>query len=156
MQRSSRNNARARFALNLGPSPLWSPALIAVIAGVTLPLVLIPVIHATGFSEVVEEVSKGIAVWTLAFQTKDRRTLLWFALAFGALFGCSESMLYANQIAQLGLWSVLGLRLALTIPLHAFTAWCIAYGVGRWRMRGLVFGVCAGIVVHLLFNAQGF
>ncbi len=156
MRRSSQNNSRARFALNFGPSPLWLPALAAIVVGAILPVLLIPVIRVTGFSEGVEEVAKGIVVWILALYSVRTCDRLGFALAFGTMFGLSESMLYANQIAQLGDWSVLWLRISLTIPLHALTALCVAWGIGRGRMWGALLGVGVAIVLHLAFNAQGF
>lgn len=136
-----------------GPSPVVFSVIAIVVAGAVLPLVLIPIVRLVGVSEVVEECAKAAVIYFAAVRAPIVRGRLWLGAVLGLLFGISESMLYLNQIVQLGAMSVFFERLMTAVPMHGITAWITAFGGVRFGAKGLAAGTVIAIGVHMAFNA---
>lgn len=117
-----------------------------------LPILLLPVVAATGFSEVVEETAKALCILFLILKIPGRARQLVVGGAFGFLFGISENVLYLNQLFQAGTLATFWERLFWTVPMHVVTAVLIA-AAGSWGKKFLPLGWAAAVGVHLLFNA---
>jgi len=116
-----------------------------------LPLLLIPIISVIGWSEVIEEIAKFIVIVLLILKLPDRRTQLWAGVAFGAIFGISETCLYFNQIFQFGDFNVFWWRLFLTVPMHILTVLVVIISSFPGK-RFTIAGLAVAIALHLLFN----
>jgi len=124
----------------------------AVVIGLVLPLVLIPIIRYTGYSEVVEEVAKALVVVFLILRLPTHWGQLTAGVLFGFLFGASENLLYLNQIFQSGDIAVFWERFLWTAPMHAITVLIMVFSglVHRWWV---VAGLIGAVIVHALFNS---
>jgi len=133
----------------------FSPAIIygilVVVAGLVLPIILIPLVSLLGYSEIVEEIAKTAIVLFLIFKLPTRKMRILAGIGFGFLFGLSEILLYLNQIFQFGDISVFWERLLWTVPMHIFTVLVIIF-FGSIRKDFLIFGLTAAIILHLVFN----
>jgi hypothetical protein len=121
------------------------------LSGLILPIVLIPVVKLTGYSEIIEEIAKAAVIFFLILKLSNRKTQIISTLAFGFLFGLSESFLYLSNIIQSGDFSVFWQRFLLAVPMHMITALLILFfcSFKKW----LVFmGIFFAIILHLLFN----
>jgi hypothetical protein len=121
--------------------------------GIFLPFPTLLLVHLIGYSEVVEELVKGVVViFLLSRLSTTRRQLLW-TLIFGFLFGLSEALFYLAQYVAVGTVENFWTRFVTTIPLHAFLSLIVMIPIilGRARMWG-VLGVLLAIGVHLAFN----
>lgn len=125
--------------------------ILALVAGLVLPMILIPVARLVGYSEVVEEVAKTLVVLFLVMRLPTHKWQIIAALSFGVLFGVSENFLYLNQIFQLGDFSVFWQRFLWTVPMHMMTVLVILLArlSHRWFW---IFGLIAAITMHALFN----
>ena len=130
---------------------------ILVVAGIVLPLILIPIVQIAGFTEMIEEAAKAIIVLFLILNFPTTRQKILAGISFGFLFGMSENFFYLNQIFQLGDFSVFVQRFLLTVPMHIITVLVIVFAslARRWF---LIFGLAGAIILHVLFNnvAVGF
>ncbi len=134
-----------------GPPKGVTPAILACVAGLVLPVLLIPVIAFTGSSEWVEELAKAAVVLFLVLAVPGRTRQLATGTAFGFLFGLSENALYLNQVFQAGTVSTFWERFAWTLPMHLLTAALLTVS-GLWGKKFLPFGFAAALGLHLLFN----
>ena len=130
---------------------------ILVVAGIVLPLILIPIVQIAGFTEMIEEAAKAIIVLFLILNFPTTRQKILAGISFGFLFGVSENFFYLNQIFQLGDFSVFVQRFLWTVPMHIITVLVIVFAslARRWF---LIFGLAGAIILHVLFNnvAVGF
>lgn len=92
-----------------------------IIAGLALPLFLMPLIKFTGYSEIVEEIAKAGVVLFLISKLPRFNSQILAGIAFGFLFGTSENLLYLNNIFQLNDFSILWQRFIWTMPMHIIT-----------------------------------
>jgi len=124
----------------------------ALVAGLILPVILIPVIKLTDYSEFVEELAKALVVLFLILKIPNHKAQILTGVGFGLLFGVSENFLYLNQIFQLGDFSVFWQRFLLTVPMHISTVLVMVFaGIGRkWF---LIFGFIGAVILHSLFNS---
>ena len=124
---------------------------ILVVAGIVLPLILLPVIKITGFSEIVEEIAKALVVLFLILKLPTWKLQILGSIAFGFLFGMSENFFYLNNIFQLGDFSIFWQRFIWIIPMHIITVLVMVFA-GLARKWFLIFGLAGAIVLHILFN----
>ena len=130
---------------------------ILVVAGIVLPLILIPIVQIAGFTEMIEEAAKAIIVLFLILNFPTTRQKILAGISFGFLFGVSENFFYLNQIFQLGDFSVFVQRFLWAVPMHIITVLVMVFAslARRWF---LIFGLAGAIILHVLFNnvAVGF
>jgi len=79
---------------------------ILVVAGIALPLILIPIVQIAGFTEMIEESAKAIIVLFLILNFPTTRQKILAGISFGFLFGLSENIFYLSNIFQLGNFSI--------------------------------------------------
>jgi len=122
-----------------------------VMAGLTLPIVLIPLVRLTGYSEIVEEIAKVLVISFFILNVPGRKAQIFMGMFFGFLFGLSENFLYLNQILQLGDLSIFWQRFLWTVPMHIVAvSVMVLFGLmGRWF---LFLGLIGAVILHLLFN----
>ena len=125
----------------------------AVMAGMLLPALLIPVVKFTGYSEIVEEIAKALVVLFLILKIPGHRTQIFTGVAFGFLFGISENFLYLNQIFQLGDFSIFWQRFLWTVPMHIITVLVILFS-GLTGKKFIILGLAGAIILHALFNSM--
>lgn len=123
----------------------------AVMAGLLLPVLLIPVIKLTGYSEIVEEIAKALVVLFIIIKLPSHKTQILTGIGFGFLFGLSENFSYLNQIFQLGDFSIFWQRFLWTAPMHVITVLVIIFA-GLAKKWALFFGLAGAIILHALFN----
>ncbi len=127
-----------------------------------MPLILIPLLKMTGYAEVIEEISKVLIVLFFILnpvrnsisngvKLPSYKMQIFVGIAFGLLFGLSESIFYMNNIFQLGNFGVFWQRLLWTVPMHIVTTLIILLPalVNKWL---IILGLAGSIAVHLLFN----
>ena len=125
-------------------------------------MILIPIVKITGFSEVLEEISKALAIFFLILNLPKIKQKIVLAILFGFLFGLSESFFYLTNIFQVGDFNIFWQRLLFVVPMHILTVLIILLPglVSRKFMparkflgAGLfILGLAGAIVVHLVFN----
>ncbi len=125
--------------------------IMCVALGLALPLFLIPVVSVLGFSEIVEELAKALAVVFVVMQIPGLRSKIIWASAFAVSFGISETVLYIVRIIEIGDFHIILYRLFLTVPMHVLTALVILFSANRGR-KYIPFGLISAIVLHLAFN----
>ncbi|MDP3882654.1 MAG: PrsW family glutamic-type intramembrane protease [Candidatus Staskawiczbacteria bacterium] len=119
--------------------------------GLILPMILIFVVHFTGYSEIFEEIVKMLVILFLVLKLPDFKLQIIGAVIFGFLFGLSESMLYLNNIFQIGDFSVFWQRFLFAVPMHIITVLVILFS-GKMGKKFIIFGLAISIILHLLFN----
>jgi hypothetical protein len=122
-----------------------------VLAGCSLPLFLIIITHYTGFSEVIEELSKALIIYFFITKFPKLSWQIVSALVFGFLFGLSESIFYLNNIFQIGNLNIFWERFLLSIPLHVITVLIILFSAQK-NKKFIIAGTIAATVLHLLLN----
>lgn len=125
--------------------------ILIVAAGFVLPLILIPAVHLTGYSEILEELCKALVILFLVLKLSKLKWQVIGASVFGFLFGLSESIFYLNNIFQIGNLDIFWQRFLFTIPLHIITVLIILF-FARKNRKFIILGTIVAIVVHLLFN----
>ncbi len=133
-----------------------------IIAGLVLPLFLIPLVKFTGYSEIVEEITKAWIVLFLILKFPSYKSQIFNGIVFGFLFGMSENFLYLNNIFQLGDFSIFWQRFFYTIPMHIITVLVMVFTglickkinpTQKFFSAGLIFlGLAGAIILHVLFN----
>jgi RsiW-degrading membrane proteinase PrsW (M82 family) len=126
--------------------------ILAVVAGLVLPLLLIPLVKFTGYSEIVEEIAKALVVLFLILKLPSHKMQILVGIAFGFLFGLSENIFYLNNIFQLGDFSVFWQRFIWTIPMHIITVLVMVFA-GLASRIFLIFGLIGAVILHALFNS---
>lgn len=122
-----------------------------ILAGLVLPLLLIPLIKFTGYSEIVEEIAKALVVLFLILKLPSWKLQILGGIAFGFLFGFSENIFYLNNIFQLGDFNVFWQRFLWTVPMHIITVLVILFA-GLAGKKWIVLGLAGAIILHTLFN----
>ncbi len=125
-----------------------------ILAGLVLPLLLIPLIKFTGYSEIVEEIAKAGVVLFLILKLPSHKTRILAGIAFGFLFGLSESIFYLNNIFQIGDFSIFWQRFLWTVPMHIITVLVILFS-GLVSRKWIILGLGGAIILHILFNGIG-
>jgi len=123
-----------------------------VIAGLILPIVLIPLIKFTGYSEIIEETGKLLVILFLIFKLPNYKMQILAGMIFGLLFGLSENFLYLNQIFQTGDFAVFWQRFLWTVPMHIITVLMMVL-LGMKKKWLIVFGLIGAVFLHILFNS---
>lgn len=127
-------------------------AIALIIFGLSLPLLLIPLVALLGNSEVIEEIFKAAIIFFVVLKIFGKSWQLLGAVSFAVLFGVSENFLYLNQIFQTGDVSIFFQRFIWTVPMHVITALCMYY-FGFISKKLFIVGVVLAILIHLFFNA---
>ena len=122
-----------------------------LLAGLILPLLLIPLVKFTGYSEIVEEIAKALVVLFLILQLRTHKQQILAGIAFGLLFGVSENIFYLNNIFQLGDFSIFWQRFLWTVPMHIITVLVILFA-GLIGKKWIILGLSGAIILHILFN----
>ena len=122
-----------------------------IISGLALPVVLIPIVQFTGYSEIIEEVAKALVVLFLLLKLSNNKERIFAGFLFGFLFGLSESLFYLNNIFQIGDFSVFWQRFIWTIPMHIITVLVILFS-GLAGKKWIIFGLGGAVALHILFN----
>ena len=134
----------------------WSFDMIVIVllimAGLILPIILIPLIKVIGFSEIVEEIAKAGIVLFLTLKLSTTKKKILFGLLFGFLFSLSEALFYLTNIFELENFSLFWQRIFETVPMHMVTVLIILFS-GLVKKRFVVFGLIAAILFHLFFNS---
>jgi len=124
---------------------------VLIISGLVLPLILVLLVKFTGFSEILEEISKALIVALLILKLFSLRQKIIAGVLFGFLFGLSENLLYLNNIFKLGDFNIFWQRFLWTTPMHIITVLVILFS-GLAGKRFLIFGLAGAIILHALFN----
>lgn len=67
----------------------------------------------------------------------------------GVVFGLSEAVLFTINAWSSGEWGAIGLRLLLTVPMHALTGYITGVGIkSKWSWVYLIMAMA----IHYLFN----
>ncbi len=125
--------------------------ILITISGLILPFILLPIIKATGFSEFIEELAKLLIILFLVLRLPNTKTKILGGLLFGFLFGLSESILYLNNIIQIGDFSIFWQRIYITIPLHIITVIVILLPALK-NKKLILIGYVGAVAIHYLFN----
>ena len=125
--------------------------ILIVLAGLVLPLFLIPLIKFTGYSEIIEEIAKALIILFVILKLPSRKARIFAGVAFGFLFGASENIFYLNNIFQLGNFNIFWQRFLWTVPMHIITVLVMVFA-GLTRKWFLIFGLAGAIILHTLFN----
>ena len=134
-----------------GP-PQWIVACIFIaLAGLVLPLLLIPVVKTLGYSEIIEEIAKAVVVLIIVLKIPRLKSKIMTSVVFGFLFGFSENVFYLNQLMQNGLSQIFIERFLITVPMHVVTVLVVLGFTLQKRYLWLV-GLLLAITFHLLFN----
>jgi len=126
-------------------------AILVIVAGLVLPLLLIPLVKFTGYSEIAEEITKALVILFLVLKLPNFRARILAGIAFGFLFGLSENMFYLNNIFQLGDFSVFWQRFLWTVPMHIITVLLMVFA-GLANRIFFIFGFVGAVILHALFN----
>lgn len=135
----------------MGPPTGIIYIIFAILAGLVLPLVLIPIAKLTGHSEILEEIAKALVVIFLILKLPNFKTKIITAIIFGLFFGLSENLLYLSQFIQQGNLSPFWQRFDLTVPMHVLTV-LIIFFLANFKKALALLGLILAIAVHLLFN----
>jgi hypothetical protein len=127
---------------------LW---IFIILSGLILPLFLIPLVKFTGYSEIVEEITKALVVLFLILKLPSHKMQIIAGIGFGFLFGLSENMFYLNNIFQLGDFSIFWQRFLWTVPMHIITVLVMVFAALAGK-KFLIFGLAGAIILHALFN----
>lgn len=119
--------------------------------GLILPMVLVFVVHYTGYSEIVEEIAKVLVVLFIIINLPKLRWQIIGALILGFLFGLSENILYLSNIFQIGDFTIFWQRFLLSLPMHIITTLIVLF-FGKMGKKFIIFGLVISIVLHLAFN----
>lgn len=122
------------------------------LAGLVLPILLLPIVKLSGYSEIVEEMAKAVVIIFAISKLPSFKMQIAGAVAFGLLFGVSENMFYLNNFFQLGGFDMFWLRFAYTVPMHVATTLVILFS-GLAGKKWLIFGIVGATMLHILFNA---
>lgn len=125
--------------------------ILIIVLGLILPMVLIPIIKFTGYSEIFEEIAKFLVIFILISKFQNHKIQIFAGLLFGFLFGLSENFLYLNQIMQNGNLDIFWQRFIWTVPMHIVTSLIMVFAglAHKWL---IIFGLIGAIILHALFN----
>ena len=126
--------------------------ILTIVAGLILPLLLIPLVRFTGYSEIVEEIAKALVVLFLILKLPSYKAQIFVGIGFGFLFGLSENMFYLNNIFQLGDFSIFWQRFLWTVPMHTITVLVMVFA-GLAGKKWIILGLVGAIILHVLFNS---
>ena len=126
-------------------------SLAVIFFGLFSPLVLSLFVGLIGYSEVWEEVAKGLVVWFfISNYNRGSDKIIWSFL-LGFFFGFVEALLYLNNLFDCGSLDSIWLRFGYTIPMHIITVF-IMTAVVDWKRWLFPFGFVLALALHLLFN----
>lgn len=141
--------------INMGVEPSFSNVargILAVVAGLVLPAVLIPLVKFAGYSEIFEEIAKALVILFLILKLSAHKAKILYAVAFGFLFGLSETVFYLANIFVFGDFGAFWQRLLWTVPMHITTVLVMTFAGMGGRKWLFVFGLYSAVILHALFN----
>lgn len=127
-------------------------SLLAPLFSLILPFILWPIEQVLPYPYIIEEIAKGSLVY-LILGNPRKASRIKMAIAVGALYAFSESVLYLFNIFAVGSLSTLFQRLAITVPLHIITTLVILFPALKDK-RLIVVGVILAGIIHYLFNFE--
>lgn len=130
----------------------YTISIFVFLSGLILPAILIPIVKLTGYSEVIEEITKAAVIFFIILKLSDRKMRVMGALVFGFLFGLSESFFYLSNIIQSGDFSIFWQRFLSAVPMHMITALVILLP-SLFRKKYIIIGLGISVFLHLLFNS---
>ena len=122
-----------------------------IILGLFLPLFLSLFVGWTGYSEIWEELFKGLVVWFFILNYPHSPDKMIWSFFFGLFFGSVEALLYLNNLFDYGSLDILLSRFGFTIPMHIITV-LIMMTVADWKRWLFPLGFALALALHLLFN----
>ena len=139
---------RASLESNLKNSSVW---LVIFLLSLVLPLILIPVISITGYSEIIEEAAKAALIFFLILRLPNLKQQFAGVLVFGFLFGLSENIFYLNNIFRNGNFTFFGQRFFTAVPMHIITALAFFFfaKIKKWWIFA---GFVSAVILHILYN----
>lgn len=121
--------------------------------GVFAPFPALLLVHAVGYSEIIEEMVKAFVIGTVVTKYDSARKKLCGAGIFGVIFGFSEAVMYLYSDIASGQLENFWLRLLITVPMHALTSIVIVLPVVLLKRNYLiVFGLALALLLHLIYN----
>lgn len=126
--------------------------LLAALAGLALPLILIPVVHFTHHPVIIEEVAKLIVVFFIISKLPTMRLRILAGLLFGFLYGISETIFFVAPFDYRLAMQIFSERLLSTIPMHIATV-LVMVVLGLWRKHAILIGFLLAILIHLVFDS---
>lgn len=124
---------------------------VLILSGLILPLILVLIVKLTGFSEIFEEICKAVIVLFLILRFNNFWQKIIAGVLFGFLFSLSESLLYLNNIFQVGDFYIFWQRFFLATPMHIVTVLVILF-FGMKSKKYIIPGTLVAIIIHLVFN----
>ena len=121
------------------------------IAGILLPLVLIPIVAVTGSSEVIEELAKLAVIYLIIFRLPATESKIFGSILFAVAYGISETFFIASSMSSEAIPLVLSARFVFTIPMHIVTVLVVST-FGAWRRYLLPLGFLIAVIIHTAFN----
>ena len=126
-------------------------SVILMLASITVPFFLIPIVRVVGYSEIIEELLKALVVVFVLNNFKSSTKRIKNVTLFALFFGLSESLLYLNYACQLDDINIFWQRIVLTIPMHIITALIILFSALK-NKNTIILGIIVSLVIHLSFN----
>lgn len=116
------------------------------------PLPLLTIEKILPFPSIIEELFGLIIVLLfLKYEKKLKKNLFWFVLLAGLLFSLSESIIYLNNIFQIGNNNLFVIRLAFTALIHTANLLFI-YLLGKKGVYWLIIALIIAIAIHFIYN----
>ena len=129
---------------------MTTSSLIAPLLALIAPFLIWPLELLLPLPFLVEELVKAAVIY-IGWPSAPVRTKLLFAALTGLLFGFSESVLYLVNFLGWGNMAQYFLRLAVALPLHAFTSIIILLPGLKYRHL-VILGLPPAILIHYLYN----
>ena len=126
--------------------------ILILVAGLVVPVFLIPLIQLTKNSEIIEELAKALLIFFLVLNLRGIGKKFLVVIFLGFFFGLSETFFYLVNILQFGKEEIFNQRLILVIPMHIIT--CVIILIPALKNKWLIIaGVFMAVATHLFFNS---
>lgn len=122
-----------------------------VISGLIFPMILIFITHFTGYSEIIEEIAKASVILFFILNIPKFKWQIFITIIFAFLFGLSESILYLNNIFQIGNFNIFWQRFLTAVPMHIVTSLIILFSA-RFGKKFIFIGLTLAVALHLFYN----
>ncbi len=126
---------------------------LVVVLGLAIPIILVPIVRFTGYSEILEELAKAFVVLFVISRLFTFKQKLIAGVFFGFLFGLSENLFYLSNFFQIGDFSNFWMRFIYTLPMHILTVLVLILSIAFFKKKYFVgFGLAGAIIIHYVFN----